>query len=74
MKKRPARHASPRRPTVALVSQALNLAVQDAIEEYRRAGELLVVWEDGRVAHVPPPPAKSSANASRTRPAANRKK
>jgi hypothetical protein len=42
-----------RRPSLALVSRALNEAVRDAVESHRRAGLPLAVWKDGKVALVP---------------------
>ena len=45
-----------RRPalTDALISKALDEAVQDAVELHRRAGIPLAVWQDGKVALVSP--------------------
>jgi hypothetical protein len=51
---KPARNSEkPRRPTRALISQALRAAAQDAVELHRRAGLPLAVWRDGQVALVP---------------------
>jgi hypothetical protein len=45
------------------IEAALQLAVADAIEEHRRSGHPLAIWQDGRVVMLPPdqavvPPAK----------------
>jgi len=51
---KPARKSEkPRRPTRALVTEALRAAARDAIEIHRRAGLPLAVWRDGQVALVP---------------------
>jgi len=42
-----------RRPSLALVSKALNAAVKDAVELHRQAGLPLAVWQDGKVVLVP---------------------
>jgi len=42
----------PRRPSRALVTEALRAAVNDAVELHRRAGLPLAVWQNGKVALV----------------------
>jgi CubicO group peptidase (beta-lactamase class C family) len=42
-----------RRPSVKLISEALNAAVRDAVEIHKQAGLPLAVWQDGKVALVP---------------------
>lgn len=52
------------------VGVALRLAVADAIEEHRRSGHPLAVWQDGRVVLLPPDQAvmpESPARRKRTR-------
>jgi hypothetical protein len=55
----------PPRLTDALISRALNEAARDAVEIHRRAGLPLVVWQDGKVALVPPD--ESAPKPARTR-------
>ena len=42
-----------RRPTMALVSKALNEAARDAVEIHKKAGLPMVDWQDGKVVLVP---------------------
>jgi hypothetical protein len=41
-----------RRPSYALVSKALNAAIDDAVEQHRRTGLPLAVWRDGKVVWI----------------------
>jgi hypothetical protein len=56
-----------RRPSVALISQALNEAVQDAVETHRQAGLPLAVWQDGKVAFVPADKVKTPRHGPKSR-------
>ncbi len=40
-------------PTESLVTRALNLAAQDAIDLHRQSGRALIGWEEGQVAFIP---------------------
>lgn len=37
-----------------IVIEAANRGAQIAIETHRRMGRSIVVWEDGKVKHIPP--------------------
>jgi hypothetical protein len=41
------------RPSLALITRALNQAVHDAVELHRQAGIPMAVWKNGKVAFVP---------------------
>ena len=56
-----------RRPTMALITRALNDAVQDAVELHKRAGAPLAVWKDGKVALVPADSATSNGKRTKSR-------
>jgi hypothetical protein len=58
-----------RRPrvTVALVSEALQQAAQDAIEVHRRAGQPLVDWKDGKPVLVSPESVDAARQPSKRR-------
>lgn len=43
-----------RRPTIPLVTAALNQAAQDAVEAHRRADQPLAVWQNGQTVLVSP--------------------
>lgn len=47
------------------VGAALRLAVADAIEDHRRTGDPLAVWQDGRVVMLPPDQAISPQRETR---------
>jgi hypothetical protein len=55
-----------RRPSVALIAQALNEAVQDAVDVHKQAGLPLAVWQDGKVALVPADKIKSRRNGPKS--------
>lgn len=57
----------PRRPTVALVTQALNEAARDAVEVHRKAGVPLAVWRDGKVVLVSAEEVAPTANGRKPR-------
>jgi hypothetical protein len=40
-------------PTESLVTRALDLAAQDAIDLHRQSGRALIGWEEGQVAFIP---------------------
>lgn len=48
------------------VGAALRLAVADAIEDHRRSGHPLAVWQDGRVVLLPPDQAAAKRSPSQT--------
>ncbi|MFN0052903.1 MAG: hypothetical protein ACKV0T_11985 [Planctomycetales bacterium] len=56
-----------RRLSDAVVSHALNEAVQDAVEVHRRAGLPLAVWKDGKVALVSADEAAVKRNGGKPR-------
>ena len=58
---------APRRPTVALVTQALNEAAREAVEVHRKAGVPLAVWRDGKVVLVSAEEVASTANGRKAR-------
>ncbi|MEX0701792.1 MAG: hypothetical protein WD069_06820 [Planctomycetales bacterium] len=54
MKKSINRRNGRRKPTIALVTKALNQAAQDAVEAHRRADQPLAVWQHGQTVLVSP--------------------
>lgn len=56
-----------RRPTVRLVSQALDEAVRDAVEIHKRSGLPMVDWQDGKVVLVPAEKVEAALNAKKSR-------
>ena len=60
-----------KRPTLTLISRALNEAVRDAVELHRQTGIPLAVWKDGKVAFVAADdvPSKRKRTKSRRRKA-----
>jgi hypothetical protein len=56
-----------RRPSVALISQALNEAVHDAVDVHKEAGLPLAVWQNGKVVLVPSDNFKSRGNGPKSR-------
>jgi len=56
--------------TDALVTRALNLSVQDAIELHRKSGLPMASWENGKVVLIPAPPARSKKKRAKRRTAA----
>jgi hypothetical protein len=61
------RKTHPRRPTVALITSALNQAVRDAVELHRKAGLPLAVWKDDKVVLVPADEVESKPKRSKAR-------
>jgi len=67
------KNARPSRTTDASgrkIDMALNQAAMDAVEAHKKAGEPLVVWQDGRTTLISPddvPPAKSDRRTPRGR-------
>lgn len=55
--------------TDALVTRALKLAVQDAIELHRQSGLPMASWEDGKVVLIPAPPAQPKKKRAKRRTA-----
>ncbi len=49
MKKEP-----PKMPMEKMAEKALQEAVAEVIADRKRTGDPLIVWRDGKVAHVPP--------------------
>ena len=41
-------------PMEKMAEKALQEAVAEVIADHKRTGEPLIVWRDGKVAHVPP--------------------
>jgi len=37
-----------------LIEQTLNEAAREAMLRHKREGQAIVIWEDGRIIHVPP--------------------
>lgn len=57
----------PRRPTTALVCQALNEAARDAVELHKRSGLPMVYSQDGKVVLVPAEEVEAALNAKKSR-------
>ena len=55
------------RVTVALVSEALQQAAQDAVEVHRQADQPLVVWKDGKTVLVSPESVEAARQPSKRR-------
>ena len=56
-----------RRPTVALVSQALNEAARDAVNMHKESGLPMVDWQDGKVVLVSAEEVEIRLNAKKSR-------
>lgn len=56
-----------RRPTVALVSQALAEAARDAVEVHKQSGLPMVDWQNGKVVLVSADEVEVSINGKKSR-------
>jgi hypothetical protein len=56
-----------RRPTVALVNQALDEAARDAVNVHIQSGLPMVDWQDGKVVLVPAEEVEARLNTKKSR-------
>jgi hypothetical protein len=62
-----------RRPSLALITRALNQAVRDAVELHRESGIPLAVWKDGKVALVAADEVESKRKVAKSRSGKSRR-